>query len=160
MTDPAPVPRPADFTEFCGLADALFALNELGGPLHVHLEDHNTELLTGDDARETITNLTEALARIEAGEVPAEATKMVPGKGWPEGHEVHDTAYYYGHPDRAAELEQPLQQIRLAIAILTVTAPWSEAQADAAYAEWQRRDGGTPCSCSRYPSFTEEGTDQ
>lgn len=154
------VPRPAGLEEFKRLADALFALNELGGPLHVHLEDHNTELLVGAEARATITNLTEALARIEAGDIPDEATKMTPGAGWPDDYEVHNTAYYYGHPDWAAELDQPLEQIRLAIAILTITAPWTEAQADAAYAEWARRRRGAPCSCSRYPSFTEEGPDQ
>jgi hypothetical protein len=150
------VAEPAGLDVFCDLASSLFALDELGGPLHVHLDDHNTELLVGDEARNTIAYLTRALARIGAGDIPTEATKFVPNVGWPEGHQVHDTAYYYGHPDWASERHQPLEQLRIAIKILTITESWSEEQAEAAYAVWQRRGGDIPCGCHAWPAGFDE----
>lgn len=146
-----PVPRPSGVADFCDLASALFALEETGGPLHVHLDDHNTELLVGDEARNTIDAYNHALALIELGHVPNERTD------WDEpGGKALSTAYYYG-PVWAAERNRPLEQLRLSIRILTITESWTEEQADAAYAEWMSESGG-PCGCSIYPTFIEEGS--
>lgn len=144
-----PVPRPSGVAEFCDLASALFALEETGGPLHVHLDDHNTELLIGEEARGTITAYTHALAIIKLGHAPDDRTD------WDQpGGKALSTAYYYG-PVWADERNQPLEQLRLSIRILTITEPWTEDQADAAYAEWESERGG-PCGCSIYPTFIEE----
>jgi hypothetical protein len=143
-----PVPKPEGFEEFCALASALFGLEETGGPLHVHLDDHNTELLVGDAACGTIAAYNGALALIESGNVPVGPT------GWHEPNgKTLSTAYYYG-PVWAAERNQPLEQLRLAVKILTITESWTEDQADAAYAEWMSDCGG-PCGCSIYPTFIE-----
>lgn len=145
---PAMVPKPEGFAEFCALASELFGLEETGGPLHVHLDDHNTELLVGDEARDTIAALNEALALIESGNIPQEPSRWSEPNG-----KALDTAYYYG-PEWASERNQPLEQLRIAVKILTITESWTEDQADAAYAEWMSDCGG-PCGCSIYPTFTE-----
>lgn len=142
-----PVPKPEEFEEFCDLASALFGLEETGGPLHVHLDDHNTELLVGDEARETIAAYNAALVLIESGNVPEEPTH------WDEPNgKALDTAYYYG-PEWVSERNQPLEQLRIAVKILTITESWTEEQADASYAAWNRGSGLDPCGCSTYPMF-------
>jgi ParB-like chromosome segregation protein Spo0J len=134
--DPDVVIEPAGFDTFRELASRLYGpLGEVnGGPLHVELEDHNTEELTGAAAARSKKQIQAALALIKAGQAPA---------GYePDGPYERNLAYWY------AEKPEPLQ---VSLAILEITEPWSEAQAEAAYAVWLRRRGEAPCSCQEWP---------
>lgn len=134
--DPDVVIEPAGFDAFCELASRLYGpLDEdTGGPLHVELEDHNTELLTGASAAHSKQKMQAALAMVEAGQAPAAYV--------PDAPRERNLAHWYA--------EKP-DALRVSIAVLEITEPWSEAQAEAAYAVWQRRHGTGLCSCQEWP---------
>lgn len=138
------VPRPAEVEQFLELATQLYRIEECstGGPLHVELEDHNTEFLVGEQALRKIERFTAALEMIEAGNVPA-APAAPPkwGEGWTDAALIHDDAHYWGdHPEA----------LRTSLAILEITKGWTEDQAAAAYGTWSER-----CTCKPYPAFEE-----
>lgn len=148
MSEQPHVPRPAGLEQFDALATRLYNQPDCdtGGPLHVELDDHNTELLVGDHATEKIDRFTTALAMIEAGNIPPEpAAPMLTGEGWTEAHLIHNAAHYHS-----------AEALRIAIELLQTTRDWSEDQADAAYAWWQRGWIGGPCTCTTYPQFDDE----
>jgi len=134
--DPDVVIEPAGFDKFCELSSRLYgALGEdNGGPLHVELEDHNTECLTGASAADSKKTMHAALAMIEAGQAPAVYV--------PDGPYERNLAYWYA--------EKP-EALRVSIAVLEITESWSEAQAEAGYAVWQRRQGTGLCGCQDWP---------
>ena len=128
--DPDVVIEPAGFDDFCALASRLYDELEqtTGGPLHVELEDHNTWALTGEAAVRSRKQLQIALAMVEGGEAPVAYT--------PDDLYERNLAHWYADRPEA---------LRVSIAILEITEPWSEEQADAAYAVWHRRRGEAPC---------------
>lgn len=140
------VTKPDDFDQFATLATQLY--NQpgcgVGGPLHVQLEDHNTQFLVGESGARVAAEIAAALAMVEAGSIPTQPMQF--DGGWPEGTAEHNMAHYYGtHPET----------IRIAAAILAITTQWSEDQAAAAYAAWANQFRGGACTCVTYPVFGE-----
>lgn len=144
MTSDDPVMEPAGFDDFCTLATRLYdELGEItGGPLHVELEDHNTEFLVGASATATRSRMEAALAAIEAG-APIVGCEPVPGRIDDRAHAQHLVEWYSGNREA----------LRVSIAILQITEHWSEEQAEAAYAVWHWRRGETPCGCQEWTGF-------
>lgn len=134
------VPRPSGLERFSELATELYSIEgcETGGPLHVELEDHNTEFLVGEDAIRKIEHLTLALQMAVDGNIPS--TSASPP--WDDATTVNDLVYYYGgHPEALTTSK----------AILEITKDWTEAQAAAAYGTW-----GLRCQCETYPRFEKD----
>jgi hypothetical protein len=153
-TDHVFVAEPAGLDAFCDLASRLYGElgQDMGGPLHVELEDHNTELLVGEAAAATKAAMAEALVIIGSGQVPTESEgprSLAEGGGWRPGSEGRNFAYWYA--------ETP-EVLHVAIAILSITEAWSEEQADAAYAEWRRRGDDSPCGCREWPAGFAKAT--
>lgn len=138
------VPRPAGVERFLKLATQLYRIEECetGGPLHVELEDHNTEFLVGEHALRNIERFTVALQMIEAGNAPPEpAAPPKWGEGWTDAACIHNEAHYWRDRPEA---------LRISKAILEITKDWTEEQAAAAYGTWSER-----CTCEPYPVFEE-----
>lgn len=147
-TDAVLVAEPAGLDAFCDLASRLYDElgQELGGPLHVELEDHNTELLVGTGAASSKATMAEALMLIASGQVPGAPERARPfaeGGGWRPGSKGRNFAYHYADTPEV---------LHVAIAILSITETWSEEQAEAAYAVWRRRRGDIPCGCYAWPA--------
>lgn len=143
------VEKPEGFDEFCDLATRLYDQPRCntGGPLHVELEDHNTELLVGESGERVTAEIAAALAMVESGNIPAERLEFDRVTGWPDGAAENHLAIDYGN--------EP-ETLRIAAAILAITVKWSEDQADAAYAVWAEAAQGGACTCQTYPTFREE----
>ncbi len=143
------VEKPEGFDEFCDLATRLYDQPRcnVGGPLHVELEDHEAYLLVGDEGESTAAEIAAALAMVESGNIPTERLKFNSVTGWPDGTAENHLAIDYGN--------EP-ETLRIAAAILAITVKWSEDQADAAYAVWAEAAQGGACTCQTYPTFREE----
>lgn len=147
-TDDVLVAEPAGLDAFCDLASRLYGElgQDTGGPLHVELEDHNTELLVGNAAAATKAAMAEAIVIIGSGQAPTQSEGPLPlkeGGGWRPGSAGRNFAYWYANTPEV---------LHAAIAILSITEAWSEEQADAAYAAWRRRQGELPCGCRKWPT--------
>jgi hypothetical protein len=122
-TEPPPeMPTGAD--EFVKLCNRLyFELGEPnGGPLHVELEDGNTEFLIGDHAEKKIRSFRNALTIIKMGNAPDEFDY----RHTPEYTNAH---FYQDKPEA----------LRCAIDILNTSKGWTEEQVSAVYLPWSRK---------------------
>lgn len=142
----AVVARPAGLEQFMELATALYNLPECGtgGPLHVELEDHNTDLLVGEAAARSTAVFQRTLELIAEGYQPVpEETSLRDAPDHPDT-EARRYVLWYGKQPRA---------FRTALALLDITKDWTVDQADAAYAVWALECRGSVCGCDTYPVF-------